>query len=77
MPILPKQLSIVASALLPSSSVEENDPPLSAGRKKPEFTPMENGCVEHDGLIMPGKMSDELKTLNVYVDQTAFDVRLP
>lgn len=76
MPVLPKQLSIAASALLPSSSVEDNDAtPQSGGRLKPQFTPIENGCVEHDGLIMPADMSDELKNLNVYVDQTTFDVR--
>ena len=72
MPVLPKQFSLAASALLQSSSVEEPEP---SGRPVPEFQPTDNGCVEHDGLVMPADMSDELKILNVYIDKTTFDVR--
>ncbi|KAE9549623.1 hypothetical protein FO519_007164 [Halicephalobus sp. NKZ332] len=70
MPVLPKQLSLAASALLQSNSVEEPEP---GGRPIPEFQPTGNGCVEHDGLVMPADMSDELKNLNVYIDKTTFD----
>lgn len=42
--------------------------------EKLEFKPAENGLVEFDGLVMPADMSDELKNLNVYIDQTTFEV---
>lgn len=41
----------------------------------PEFTPGPDGMVEHNGLLLPGDMSDELKTLNVYIDKTSGKVR--
>lgn len=43
-------------------------------KEKLAFTPAENGLVEFDGLVMPADMSDELKTFNVYIDQTTFEV---
>lgn len=34
-----------------------------------------NGTIEeHEGLIMPGDMSDELKNLNITIDRTVVDV---
>uniref|UniRef100_A0A1I7Y9I3 Synaptosomal-associated protein n=1 Tax=Steinernema glaseri TaxID=37863 RepID=A0A1I7Y9I3_9BILA len=41
-------------------------------RIKPEYTPVGNGkAVAFDGLVLPADMSDELKNLNVYIDQCA------
>lgn len=58
----------------------KNGQPLSGSIKrrneKLEFKPAENGLVEFDGLVMPEDMSDELKTLNVYIDQNSFEVNL-
>lgn len=44
--------------------------------KKPEFSNGGDGLVECNGLVMPADMSDELKTLNVYIDTTTTEVIL-
>jgi hypothetical protein len=39
-----------------------------------KFNPRDDGTVEHNGLLLPADMSDELKILNVHIENKTDEV---